>query len=104
MMMIIIMINNDGNYVVPSCYSLTLNWVGGVVLPRPPLPPSWFSLNNSKMVKAVTLEFCNVQYHSIRDIFAIFGIHNSPQSPDIGQTQKGVFPDFRSIPFERKLS
>ena len=24
-------------------------------------PPSWFSLNNSKTVKAVTLEFCSIQ-------------------------------------------
>ena len=29
---------------------------GGVIL-----PPIWFSLNNSKMVKVVTLEFCNIQ-------------------------------------------
>ena len=29
---------------------------GGVIL-----PPSWFSLNNPKTVKAVTLEFCNIR-------------------------------------------
>ena len=26
-----------------------------------PLPPIWFSLNNSEMVKAVMLAFCNIQ-------------------------------------------
>ena len=31
---------------------------GGVILP---LPPSWFSLNNSKTVIAVTLKYCSVQ-------------------------------------------
>ena len=37
---------------------LTLIWVGGgVILP----PPSLFSLNNSKTVKTVTLEFCSIQ-------------------------------------------
>ena len=38
---------------------LTLIWVGeggGVKL-----PPSWFSLNNSETVRAVTLEFCSIQ-------------------------------------------
>ena len=46
---------------------LTLIWVcvcvcvgggvGGNFIP----PPSWFSLNNSRTVKAVTLEFCSIQ-------------------------------------------
>ena len=47
------------------------------------------------MVKAVTLEFWNIQYHCIRDIRAKFGIHNSPQSPDIGQNSDGGISDFR---------
>ena len=25
------------------------------------ISPSWFALNNSKLVKAVTLEFCSIQ-------------------------------------------
>ena len=37
------------------------------------------------MVNPVTLEFCNIQQHSIRDIRSTFGVHNSHQSPDIGQ-------------------
>ena len=35
---------------------LTLIWEGGVNLP----PPSWFFLNNSKTVKAVTLAFWSI--------------------------------------------
>ena len=42
---------------------------GLVILPAPS-PPGWFSLNNSKTIKAVTLEFCRIQEHSIRDIRA----------------------------------
>ena len=62
----------------------------GGILPPPPTPlitttTSTFSLNNSKMVNPVTLEFCNIQQHSIRDIRSTFGFHNSHQSPDIGQ-------------------
>ena len=58
-------------------------------------PLSWISLNNSKTVKAVTLDFCSVQLNSIRDIHAKFGIHNLFQSPDIGQTsERGIF-DFQ---------
>ena len=62
----------------------------GGILPPPPTPlitttTSSFSLNNSKMVNPVTLEFCNIQQHSIRDIRSTFGVHNSHQSPDIGQ-------------------
>ena len=73
---------------------LTLIWVRrggeGVIL-----PPSWISLNNSKTVKAATLEFCSIQLHSIRDIHATFGIHNLSQSPDIGQNSDGGISDFR---------
>ena len=44
---------------------------GLVILPAPPPPPpGCFSLNNSKTVKAATLEFCSIQEHSIRDIRA----------------------------------
>ena len=35
---------------------LTLIWVGKGLFPH-----SWFSLNNIKIVKAVTLEFCSIQ-------------------------------------------
>ena len=45
------------------------------------LPPCWFSLNKSETVKAVTLAFCSIQQHFIKDICVIFGISNSPQSP-----------------------
>ena len=58
-------------------------------------PLSWFSLSNSKTVKAVTLEFCSIQQHSIRDICVKFGIHNSAQSPDIGKNSDGGISDFR---------
>ena len=41
--------------------SLTLIWVAGVVILPPPLLPYWFSFNNSKIVKAVTLAaFSNI--------------------------------------------
>ena len=74
----------------------TLIWVGGWggggnFTP----PPSWISLNNSKTVKAVTLDFCSVQLNSIRDIHAKFGIHNLFQSPDIGQNSDGGVSNFR---------
>ena len=57
---------------------------GGVIL-----PPSWISFNNSKTVKAGTLEFCSIQLNSVRDIHAKFGI-SSLQI--LGKTQTGVFP------------
>ena len=57
-------------------------------------PLSWFSLNNSKAVKAVTLEFRSIQEHSITDITAKFSIHTSPQSPDIGKNSDGGISDF----------
>ena len=41
-----------------------------------------------------TLEFCSIQSHSIRDIRTKFGIHNSPQSPDIGQNSDRGISDF----------
>ena len=36
------------------------------------IPSSWFSLNNSETVKAVTLEFCSTKCHFIRNIHAKF--------------------------------
>ena len=49
----------------------------------------WFSLNNSEMVKAVTVTFCSIQKLFIRDICTKFGIPNFPQSPDIEQNLDG---------------
>ena len=56
--------------------------------------PCWFSLNNSETVKAVTLVFCSIQQHFIRDVPAKFGFPNSPQYPDIGQNSDGGISDF----------
>ena len=62
---------------------------GNFTIPHPPPPHSfWFSLNNSEMVKAITL------WHFIRDIHAKFGISNSPQSLDIGQNSDGGISNF----------
>ena len=47
------------------------------------------------MVKTVTLAFCSIQYHFIRNIRVKFGIHKSPQSRDIGQTSEEVICNFR---------
>ena len=42
-----------------NLFHLTLIWdLGGGG--NPPPPPCWFSLNNSKTVKAVTLAFCSI--------------------------------------------
>ena len=58
---------------------LTLIWLGrGVIFP---LHPCWFSLNNSKAVKAVALAF----WLFIGDIHAKFGIPNLSQCLGIGQ-------------------
>ena len=57
--------------------------------------PCWFNLNTSETVEAVTLAFCSIQYHFIRDIRAKFGICNLPQSPDIGQDSDGGISDFQ---------
>ena len=56
--------------------------------------PCWFFLNNSEMVKAVTLAFCSIQHQFIRDVRAKFGIPNLPHSPDIGQNSDEVVSDF----------
>ena len=47
------------------------------------------------MVKAVIREFSSIQFHSIRDIRAKFGIHNLSQSPDIGKNSDVGISDFR---------
>ena len=67
---------------------------GEITSPTHPLP-SWFSLNNSKTVRAVTLEFGSIQQYFIEDIRAKFGIHNLSQSPDTGQNSDGGISDFR---------
>ena len=46
------------------------------------------------MVKAATLVFCSIQQH-FRDIWAKFGIPNSPESPDIGQNSDSSISNFR---------
>ena len=56
--------------------------------------PCWFFLNNSEMVKAVTLAFCSIQHQFIRDVRAKFGIPNLPHSPDIAQNSDEVVSDF----------
>ena len=55
----------------------------------------FFSHNNSETVKAVTLAFCRIQYHFIRDICVEFGIPNLLQWPDIGQNADGGNSDFQ---------
>ena len=57
--------------------------------------PCWFTPSNLEVVKAVTLRFCSIQLHLIRDIRTKFGISNLPQSPDIGQDLDGGVSDFR---------
>ena len=47
------------------------------------------------MVKAVTLPFCNIQQHFIKNVRAKFGIFYWSQSPDIGQNSNGCISDFR---------
>ena len=55
----------------------------------------WFSLNNLETVKTVTLAFCSIRSHFIRDICAKFGIPNWPQSLDIGQNLDVCISNFR---------
>ena len=75
---------NGRNKPTYLCYNILLE---GTINPNlgVPSPIWWFSLNNSKTIKAVTLEFCSIQQHFIRNIRAKFGISNLPQSPYIGQ-------------------
>ena len=64
-------------------------------LPKQPYSPCWFSCNNSETVQAVTLAFCSIQQHFIRDILAKLGIPNLPQSADIGQNSDKDISDFK---------
>ena len=52
-------------------------------------------LNNSEMVKAVTLVFFSIQNFFIRNIRTKYGIPNSSQSPDFGENPDGGITDFR---------
>ena len=88
------LVSKPPNLWVSTVPSLTLIWVGRGGNFTPP-SPSWFSLNNSRTVKAVNPGLCSVQQHSIRDIRAKFGIHNSPEFPDIGQNSDVGISDFR---------
>ena len=47
------------------------------------------------MVKTVTLAFCRIQLHFIRDIHPKFGILHFPQSLDIAKHFDGGFSNFR---------
>ena len=58
------------------------------------LPPCWFSLNYSELVKAVTLTFCRFQQHFINDVRAKFGIPYWCQSLNIGQDLDGGNTNF----------
>ena len=80
-------------YKLRTFFSLTLipNLGGGYFTPSPCL----FTPSNLEVVKAVTLKFCSIQLHLIRDILTKFGISNLPQSPDIGQNLDGGVSDFR---------
>ena len=55
----------------------------------------WFFLNNSETVRAVTVAFCRIQYHLIRDIYAKFGISKLPQSLDVKQKSDGGISHLR---------
>ena len=52
-------------------------------------------LNNSEIVKAVTLVFYIIQNLFIRNIRAKYGIPNSSQSPDFGENPDAGITDFR---------
>ena len=60
-------------------------------------PCCWFSPNNSKTVKFVTVAFCSIQQYFIRNIRTKFGIPNLPQSPDIRKNSDGSISDFRFL-------
>ena len=69
-------------------------------------PPSWFSLNNSKTVKAVSLEFSAFSNILLQTIVPNLVSIPRPCLQSFGETQTGYFrfPDFWSIPYKRKLS
>ena len=81
-------INNTSTYYIRKKKYFNHNLGGGGNFTISPPHSFWFSLNNSEMVKAITL------WHFIRDIHAKFGISNSPQSLDIGQNSDGGISNF----------
>ena len=56
--------------------------------------PCWFSLSNSETVKAVTLAFCSIQLHFVRNIRAKFDI---PNLSDIGKYPEGGISEYKKI-------
>ena len=74
---------------------LTLIWVGWRGVISPPPPPSGFPLITQIRLKLVTLAFCSIQKHIIRNIRPKFGIPNLPQTLDIGKNTDGGISDFR---------
>ena len=69
---------------------------GGDYFTSPLLPrPRLFSLNNSEMVKFVTLTFCSIHQQFTGDVRVEFGSPQWPQSPDIGQPSDGGISNFR---------
>ena len=69
--------------------------MGGQFHPPPPPSPCWFSLNNTEMVKAITLAFCSIQQHFTGAICTHFSIPNLCQSSDIRQNPDVGISDFR---------
>ena len=55
------------------------------------------------MAKAVTLAFCSIQEHFVKDIRAKFGIPNFPQSPDIEQNSVLPISRFLVNPLKGKI-
>ena len=47
------------------------------------------------MVKAVTMAFCSIQWHFLREARAKFGIPNLSRSPDTGHNSDSGISDFR---------
>ena len=74
--------------IIAQITQLTLIWVGGISS-----FPCWFSLNNSEMVKAVTLAFCSI-------------LQLCPVSRYWAKLTWGFFQflNFWSIPYKTKFS
>ena len=86
-------------------FVLTLIWVGkGGRGGNFTLSPCWFSLNNSKMVKAATLAFCSIQLHLIRDVHAKLAFVTRPSLQILGKTQTQTQYWAKTIPYKKKLS
>ena len=81
-------ISNTQYIQYPEDFNPNLGGGGGVILQT----SSWFSLNNSKMVQTVSLEFCSIQYHCIRVKFCT---HYLYQFPDIRLNSDGSISNFR---------